>query len=159
MIQWIHLLACTIVTNLYLSYRSTYTLSLYYSPKVCLGFALAISSFALGRAGFDDPSQQEKEDESKGIDPQTLYQPAAVLLTLRLMLGFIPAGILLLSLIPMYFYPITKESHREILNQLELRRKLRAATEEKEAEEEKLKGKERERESDDEPRDIVSLEE
>ncbi len=127
--------------------------------KVCLGFALAISSFALGRAGFEDPSQQEKEDESKGIDPQTLYQPAAVLLTLRLMLGFIPAGILLLSLIPMYFYPITKESHREILNQLELRRKLQAATEEKEAEEEKLKGKEGERESDDEPRDIVSLDE
>lgn len=78
--------------------------------KIGLGGAIAASSYALGLAGYVSPGQQD------GKYPDD--QPESVILTLKLIIGPIPACFLLLSFIPLYFYPITKEKHQEILRQL-----------------------------------------
>lgn len=79
--------------------------------KIGLGGAIAASSFALGWAGYISPSEQTGEF----LDDQ----PESVLLTLKLIMGPIPAFFLLLSFIPLYFYPITKDKHKSILRHLE----------------------------------------
>jgi Na+/melibiose symporter-like transporter len=52
------------------------------------------------------------------------YQPDGVLLALRWMVSFVPAFLLVLSVIANYFYPITRRSHEEITIELEKRRLL-----------------------------------
>lgn len=95
---------------------------IYYSffvffQKMALAFALAISNFILERSGYISP-------ELAGCS--TPAQPGAVKLALAIMLGPIPAGILLLSLVALWFYPITKETHLRTLAQLDEQRKQRA---------------------------------
>jgi Na+/melibiose symporter-like transporter len=97
--------------------------------KIGLGLALSTSSYALGWAGYKAPYQQQEFDEEH--DSHEHFQPEAVLITLRwvysffkmlkftfvfrLMLGLIPAVLLISTLPCLYFYPITKEKHKEIL--------------------------------------------
>ena len=63
--------------------------------------SLFLSSFALGLSGYDSPvhSAEPLDDE---------IQNDAVLLTLRLLMGVIPAGLLVLSTSAMIFYNIDR---------------------------------------------------
>jgi GPH family glycoside/pentoside/hexuronide:cation symporter len=76
--------------------------------KVVRGAGLAFLSFTLGWAGY-----QEAFD---GVAAVT--QPDAVLLTLRIFVSLIPAGLVLISFIFASRYEITKEVHQDILHQL-----------------------------------------
>ena len=80
--------------------------------KLGLAGAVSISNFILSFSGF----------VSSIDDNPDVVQPRAVIYSLKLMIGFIPAAILLLSLIPLYFYPITKEQHAQTLILLEKQR-------------------------------------
>ena len=82
--------------------------------KLALAGALAVSNYVLSFAGY-----------ISSTDDNQVKQPASVLFALKLMVGFVPAGVLLFSLIPLYFYPITKEKHRKTLTLLQEQRKLR----------------------------------
>lgn len=77
------------------------------TKKKGLGGAIAASSYGLGFAGYISPNQQVEVE-----------QPETVLLALKLIVGPIPAFLLLLSFIPLYFYPITKNKHKSILRHL-----------------------------------------
>ncbi len=88
--------------------------------KVGLGIATAASSFALGLAGYQSPDDQAA-GETGLIEPE---QPASVILTLKLLVGFIPFGLMLVSVATMYFYPITREKHAQIMKDLQDRRRI-----------------------------------
>jgi len=90
--------------------------------KVGLGIAMAISSWVLGWAGYVSPYQQEEHDQQDGVPDYRQYQPESVRMTLRVMLTLVPAGLIVLSFIPVYLYPITKRRHQEILMSLSERR-------------------------------------
>lgn len=81
------------------------------TKKKGLGGAIAASSYGLGFAGYISPNEQLEE----GMEYE---QPETVLLALKLIVGPIPAFLLLLSFIPLYFYPITKNKHKSILRHL-----------------------------------------
>ena len=84
--------------------------------KAGLSFALAGSNYVLAIVGF-----------RSSTDDNPYVQPPAVIVTLSLMLSFVPAVIFALSLIPLYFYPISKEKHQETLRLLR-ERKLKATS-------------------------------
>lgn len=67
--------------------------------KLGISLGLAFSNFALAYAGFDQALTQ---------------QPESVSYTLRIFVSLVPVFILLISFIPVYLYPITKERHTEI---------------------------------------------
>ena len=67
--------------------------------KLGISLGLALSNFALAYAGFDQSLTQ---------------QPESVSSTLRVFVSLVPILILLVSFIPVYLYPITKERHAEI---------------------------------------------
>ncbi len=95
---------------------------IYYSffvffQKVALAGALAVSNFVLSGVGYLSP-------ETAGC--ATPDQTDTVRLALGIMIGPVPAAILSLSLVALWFYPITKENHLHTLQQLEDERKRRA---------------------------------
>jgi GPH family glycoside/pentoside/hexuronide:cation symporter len=57
-----------------------------------------------------------------GYDPQAATQPALALWTIRLLIGPLPALLLLGSLWFAYRYPIDRDRHRQILEALEVQR-------------------------------------
>jgi GPH family glycoside/pentoside/hexuronide:cation symporter len=59
-------------------------------------------------------------ESQEGVDP---VQPDSALLALRLIVGPLPMLFLIGGIITAWFYPITKEKHREILDKLEERRR------------------------------------
>lgn len=77
--------------------------------KLGLSLGLAVSSFALDATGYLNPE----------VAGEFVAQPDAVLLTLRLLVSFAPAALLLLSLPLAYFYPITRERYAEIRARLD----------------------------------------
>jgi GPH family glycoside/pentoside/hexuronide:cation symporter len=79
--------------------------------KLGLSLGVWVSGLVLEAAGYirDVPGQP------------TPVQPPAVLQSLRLLIGPIPAVILLLSFIVVAFYPITREKHAEIRARLAAR--------------------------------------
>lgn len=95
---------------------------IYYSffvffQKMALAIALAISNFILNSSGYISP-------ESSGcVKP---LQPEGVILALSTMVSFVPVAALVLSLVALKFYPITKEAHLLTLQELEIRRKEKA---------------------------------
>lgn len=76
--------------------------------QVGLSLGLAASNFALEAAGYLNPQQAG----------QVVLQPQAVQTTLRVLVSFVPAGLLLLSLPLAYAYPITRERFAEIRQRL-----------------------------------------
>ncbi|MBW4440935.1 MAG: MFS transporter [Plectolyngbya sp. WJT66-NPBG17] len=72
--------------------------------KVCLGIAVAIVLQSLDWAGYVKPT---------GGDPLPV-QPNDVLLAIRLSIGPVPTIALLIGMVLVYFYPITREVHAEI---------------------------------------------
>jgi GPH family glycoside/pentoside/hexuronide:cation symporter len=85
--------------------------------KSGLGLAMAISSWTLGWAGYENPDEEQARNEENGANA-LLYQPDSVILVLRLMCSLVPAGLILLSFIAAYLYPITKARHQEIVDEL-----------------------------------------
>lgn len=81
--------------------------------KLGLSLGLALSNFALEATGFLNPTSPD------GPFP---VQPDAVLLTLRVVVSFAPAVVLLLSFVVVWAYPITRDSHAETLKQLAARK-------------------------------------
>jgi GPH family glycoside/pentoside/hexuronide:cation symporter len=79
--------------------------------KVGLGTALAFSGYTLGWVGYINPTNEQDDDPN-------FEQPSGVVLVLRLMVTLIPAGLLLLSFVAVYFYPIDKQRHKEILEEI-----------------------------------------
>jgi len=79
--------------------------------KIGLGGALAFSSYTLGWVGYVVPTEEED------VDPN-FNQPDSVRLALRLMVTLIPVGILLVSFVVVFFYPITKAKHKKILDEI-----------------------------------------
>jgi glycoside/pentoside/hexuronide:cation symporter, GPH family len=75
--------------------------------KLGLSAGLALSGLMLDLAGYI---------------PQAAAQPPSVLLTLRLLVGPGGAVLLLLSLVAVYFYPITRAKHAEMRAALDSRR-------------------------------------
>jgi GPH family glycoside/pentoside/hexuronide:cation symporter len=75
--------------------------------QVGLSFGLAASNVALEMAGYVMPQ-----------GGQVVTQPHAVQTTLRVLVSFVPAGLLLLCLPLAYVYPITKERFAEIRQRL-----------------------------------------
>jgi GPH family glycoside/pentoside/hexuronide:cation symporter len=71
-----------------------------------VGQALQVSGFLKTAAGQPNPTQ-----------------PDSALWAIRLMIGPIPAAILLIGLVLAYFYPITREVHAEILLKLQERKR------------------------------------
>ncbi len=76
--------------------------------KLGLSVGLAASGFALEAAGYLTP----------GTAGEAVAQPEAVLTTLRLLVSFVPATLLLLSLPLAYFYPLTRERYASIRERL-----------------------------------------
>lgn len=72
--------------------------------KIGLSLALAFSAFALGRAGYINP-------EVAGV---VVEQPESVLLTMRIMVSWFPAVLLILSIPLAVAYPITREKFSEM---------------------------------------------
>lgn len=85
--------------------------------KVGLGLAMSISGYVLSAVGYVAPPKTPLDGEIITI------QPASVELALRIMLSLVPAGLLLISLIVMAFYPLNKQKHREIMANLINKRK------------------------------------
>lgn len=83
--------------------------------KLGLSAGLGLSGLALGLAGYLTPSVE-------GGELQLVNQPDTVLLTLRLIVSFVPAAILALSIPLALAYPITEQRHREIVALLEARK-------------------------------------
>lgn len=84
--------------------------------KFALAGCVAVSNFILESFGYVSP-------ETAGcLDP---VQNERVRLALSLMVGIFPAAIMALSLIALFFYPITKELHLETLRQLDEQKKKR----------------------------------
>jgi GPH family glycoside/pentoside/hexuronide:cation symporter len=83
--------------------------------KLTLAAGLAASSFALGLAGYKAP----KDD----LEDEVTQQPESVLYTLRVMIGPLPAFVLLLSFVAVWFYPITKQKHEEIKREIAAKRR------------------------------------
>lgn len=77
--------------------------------KLGISLGLAFSNFALAYAGFDQSLAQ---------------QPESVSSTLRIFVSLVPLFILLISFIPVYLYPITKERHSEIRAKLAEQKKV-----------------------------------
>ena len=75
--------------------------------QVGLSFGLAASNFALEVAGYVTPQAG-----------QIVTQPASVQTTLRVLVSFVPVGLLLLSLPLAYRYPITPKRFAEIRQRL-----------------------------------------
>ncbi len=76
--------------------------------KLGISLGIALSNYAIGLAGFNESLPQ---------------QPEAVLNILRVFVSLVPAVILVLSFIPVYFYPITKEKHEEMRAKLAAKQK------------------------------------
>ncbi|MGG6269608.1 MFS transporter [Leptolyngbya sp. AN03gr2] len=72
--------------------------------KVCLGIAVAIVLQSLDWAGYVKPTE--------GV--RLPVQPDDVLLAIRLSIGPVPTIALLIGMVLVYFYPITREVHAEI---------------------------------------------
>lgn len=72
--------------------------------KVCLGIAVAIVLQSLDWAGYVKPTE--------GVSLPV--QPDDVLLAIRLSIGPVPTIALLIGMVLVYFYPITREVHAEI---------------------------------------------
>jgi len=70
--------------------------------KVGLSFGLALSNFCLASAGYQNPSNFATSED--------ISQPDSVLLMLKILIGPVPAVVLSLSFIAMYFYKVDKES-------------------------------------------------
>lgn len=85
--------------------------------KLGLGIGLAISSMLLGVAGYAQPAATCGNNKLVTKD----IQNESVLEMLRVMVSFIPAALMLLSFIPVYMYPISKESHAATVKALEER--------------------------------------
>lgn len=98
--------------------------------KVGLGIATAASSLALGIAGYISPDEQGAPDAD--------HQPESVILTLKLLVGFVPFVMLVISVATMYFYPITRQRHEEIVKDLKSRRRLEAERQEENQQEEQV---------------------
>jgi GPH family glycoside/pentoside/hexuronide:cation symporter len=79
--------------------------------------ALSFSSYLLGITGYTAPYKQ-----TAGSDTQ----PASAILTLKLLVGPIPAALLVISLLFAFLYPITKEKHQEIARLLEQKKTMPA---------------------------------
>ena len=75
--------------------------------QVGLSFGLAASNVALEVAGYVTPQAE-----------QVATQPEVVQTTLRVLVSFVPAGLLLLSLPLAYLYPSTRERFAEIRQRL-----------------------------------------
>lgn len=95
---------------------------IYYSffvffQKLALAGALAVSNFVLSGAGYLSP-------EVAGCS--TPLQSDTVRLAMGIMIGPVPAAVLSLSLVALWFYPITKEAHLHTLKELDEERKRRA---------------------------------
>jgi GPH family glycoside/pentoside/hexuronide:cation symporter len=78
--------------------------------KISLAGGLAASSFALGLAGYERPEDDDEDDVTE--------QPESVRIALRVMVGPLPAALLLLSFVAVWFYPITKAKHEEIKREI-----------------------------------------
>jgi GPH family glycoside/pentoside/hexuronide:cation symporter len=81
--------------------------------KLGISLGLAISNYVLELAGYINQVPGSPLPE----------QPPAALLSLRAFVSLVPVVILLLSFIAVYYYPITREKHQEMLAELK-RRKL-----------------------------------
>jgi GPH family glycoside/pentoside/hexuronide:cation symporter len=64
--------------------------------------------------------------QATGYVPAAAQQPASALLGIRLAIGPIPAGLLVIGIIFALLYPLSRESHRKIVLELEARRKKEA---------------------------------
>jgi len=84
-----------------------------FMQKLGLGLGLAISNYVLELAGYVNPPP------GSDVVPE---QPESVLLALRIFVSFAPAAILLLSFLAVRAYPITREKHQAMLDELARRR-------------------------------------
>lgn len=64
---------------------------------------------------------------STGLNPAAVAQPPETILKMRLMFSFVPAGVLLLSMLLLYRYPLTRERMAEIKVLIESRKKSKEA--------------------------------
>jgi glycoside/pentoside/hexuronide:cation symporter, GPH family len=81
--------------------------------KIGLGLSLGFSSLALGWAGYIPPDSQTSVE-----DPQ----PYSVIIALRLMVSAIPGVLLVISMVSVWLFPITRASHAEIIDQVMVKR-------------------------------------
>jgi len=77
--------------------------------KVGLSFGLALSNFCLGSAGYITPTSYATSEDT---------QPDSVQFMLKILIGPVPAVILALSFIPMYFYNVDKESLKKMKTEI-----------------------------------------
>jgi len=77
--------------------------------KVGLSFGLALSNFCLGSAGYITPTSYATSEDT---------QPDSVQFMLKILIGPVPAVILALSFIPLYFYNVDKESLKKLKTEI-----------------------------------------
>jgi GPH family glycoside/pentoside/hexuronide:cation symporter len=85
----------------------------YFLQKLGLSLGLAASNLVLEATGYIKPAV-----EGGPLPPQ----PDAVYFALRAFVSLVPAAILLISFLAVRAYPITREKHTEMLNELAKRR-------------------------------------
>jgi GPH family glycoside/pentoside/hexuronide:cation symporter len=91
--------------------------------KAGLALALALSSYVLGLAGYQSPESESAQDQEQN------YQPPAVILTLRLLVGPCSGALILLSFIFIWYYPLGRTKVEEIHEELRVRNQKQPTTE------------------------------
>ncbi|KYQ99852.1 hypothetical protein DLAC_03805 [Tieghemostelium lacteum] len=89
-----------------------YSLFLFFQ-KLGLSVGLAVSNFALGLAGYEAPSINGSSDGLSTEFIDNNKENPKVIEALRLLVGVVPAVIVVFSFVAVFFYPITKAAHNE----------------------------------------------
>jgi GPH family glycoside/pentoside/hexuronide:cation symporter len=93
--------------------EATYYGFIVFLQKAGAAFLLAIMQWVLQWSGYVIPLDP--------ANPLAVVQPASVLTAIRFMIGPVPAILLVISIILMARYPISRESHAELVEELRLK--------------------------------------
>jgi GPH family glycoside/pentoside/hexuronide:cation symporter len=88
--------------------------------QVGISIGVSLGSWALGAAGYGEPTGLA--DICRMVVNEEVCQPESILLPLRIIVSLAPVAMLLLSIPLAMIYPISRERHEEIMQQLEKNR-------------------------------------
>lgn len=77
--------------------------------KIGLGISLGLSSLLMGMVGYIPPSSQTSSETP---------QPDSVILALRLVVSLVPGVLLVISMISVWLFPITRATHADTLQKV-----------------------------------------
>jgi len=88
--------------------------------KFASGIAVAFVTFLLGVTGYLNPVKLLENGVEKSVEQ---LQPESVLLTIRIIIAFVPIGLMILGIWAALKYPINPENHKKMIDYLTAKRK------------------------------------